>query len=101
MTFSTCDVDSQFTCNLGDCISIRKRCDTITDCSDQSDEEDCILIDIPTSYNKLESPSSNDDEPLEVFYGVTIENINQIDTKNLILETTLKFNMTWRDNRLH
>ena len=86
LTFSTCDVDTQFTCNFGDCIPLAKRCDTIQDCDDGSDEEICMLADVPSGYNKLEAPPKSEDSPPTIFFGLTIENINQIDTKNLVLD---------------
>ena len=107
LTLSNCDVDNQFTCDFGDCISITKRCDTVKDCGDGSDEVGCTLADIPESYNRLESPSSSSssasadvNDSLVVTFGATIETINQIDTHNLVIETTVKLNLTWYDDRL-
>jgi len=37
----TCDPQTQFQCDDGDCISISYRCDRDNDCSDRSDEENC------------------------------------------------------------
>merc|ERR1719481_1801673 len=37
----TCDPQTQFQCDDGDCISISYRCDRDNDCSDRSDEEGC------------------------------------------------------------
>ncbi|XP_023332382.1 uncharacterized protein LOC111704388 [Eurytemora carolleeae] len=38
--FTTC-VEGQFTCNNGHCIDIEERCDQTSNCSDESDEENC------------------------------------------------------------
>lgn len=32
---------NEFSCRNGQCVDIAKRCDSYSDCYDQSDEEDC------------------------------------------------------------
>ena len=75
MTLSSCELGSQFTCDLGRCIPISQRCDNIRNCIDGSDEDECNLIDIPQSYDKLEPPKSKRLEPLIVSISIIIENI--------------------------
>jgi hypothetical protein len=100
LTFSSCEVGIEFTCNFGRCIDIAKRCDNIKDCNDGSDEEDCTTIDIPQFYEKLEPPRSGTSGPLVVNVSVVIENINDIDTKQMMIDTTMKITMKWKDGRL-
>ena len=100
LTFSSCEVGREFTCNFGRCINITKRCNNVKDCNDGSDEEDCTIIDIPQSYDKLEPPRSGSFSPLVVYLRVTIENINEIDTKHMMIDTTMMLTMMWRDKRL-
>ena len=100
LTFSSCEVGEQFTCSSGSCIPIHQRCDNKRDCRDGSDEEGCITIDIPKSYDKLEPPTSESLEPLVVSLLVEIENINDIDTKHMMIDTTMKIKMFWKDKRL-
>ena len=57
LKFTTC-VTGQFTCNDGQCVSIEKRCDQTSHCNDQSDEENCRIINMKTSYNDKIAPFS-------------------------------------------
>ena len=100
LTLSSCDWGSQYTCDVGRCIPISQRCDNIRNCIDGSDEDECNLIDIPQSYDKLEPPTSNSLEPLMVTISIIIENINGIDTKQMMIDITMKVTMWWKDERL-
>ena len=57
LKLSTCTL-SQFTCNNGFCINISSRCDQTVDCDDNSDEENCKIIDVARGYNKYIPPFS-------------------------------------------
>ena len=101
LTFSTCDVPNQFTCNSGDCIDIKNRCDEVTHCIDGSDEELCESVYIPPSYNVANAPRpSDEDDPLEIGMDINIVNIDSIDTVNMILSLTMKITLRWYDSRL-
>ena len=52
LSFSTCVLGSDFTCNNGECISKYKRCDNILDCGDHSDEDNCQAILIDPIYDR-------------------------------------------------
>ena len=94
LTLSQCDFGKEFTCNSGNCIDVRKRCDYKFDCEDQSDEIGCTSIEIPLSYKKLEAPDSN-----ITFYD-TIESVHNIDTIGMSVELTSLILMRWYDQRL-
>ena len=54
--FSTC-MDDEFTCDDGTCINMTKRCDNINNCpNDISDEVECKLVIIPSSYEETYAP---------------------------------------------
>ena len=61
LKFTTC-IPGQFTCNDGQCVGIEKRCDQTTHCKDQSDEENCHIIQMKSSYNEKIAPFSYSQE---------------------------------------
>ena len=58
ITLSICQFGKEFTCDSGHCINMNKRCNYITDCNDGSDENNCILVQIPYSYAKQFPPGN-------------------------------------------
>jgi len=56
VVFTTC-FDDEFTCYDGTCINMTKRCDNIVNCPyDMSDEAECKLLEIPSSYKQAYAP---------------------------------------------
>ena len=51
----------QFTCSDGLCVDLARRCDGHTDCKDTSDELDCRVLNLHSSYNKFLSPPPSND----------------------------------------
>ena len=102
LTISMCDFGQEFTCNTGSCITIDKRCDGIKNCLDASDEEQCSRIDIPKSYKKIRPPPQKigSKETFHVYVNVTIENIDTIDMRGMLVGLTLKVSIMWQDVRL-
>ena len=102
LTFSFCDFGSEFTCSTGHCIDMRKRCNSVKDCIDESDEEQCSQLEIPKTYEKINPPEEKVDseESLVLQTQITIENIKHIDTKNMVIGLTLNIRMRWKDLRL-
>ena len=48
--------DHEFTCDDGQCVDIGKRCDQIINCRDESDEQDCSILELKSGYNKMIPP---------------------------------------------
>ena len=94
ITLSRCEFGDEFTCDSGHCIDIRKKCDGHIDCTDSSDEDHCVLVQIPKSYNRLRPPNSN------ITTKIKLLKIHDIDTKNMLIEYTYKIYMNWQDERL-
>ncbi|XP_066157968.1 neuronal acetylcholine receptor subunit alpha-7 isoform X6 [Euwallacea fornicatus] len=52
------------------------------------------------TYNVLERPVANESEPLEVKFGLTLQQIIDVDEKNQILTTNAWLNLEWTDYNL-
>ena len=78
-----------------------ERCDRRVDCEDASDEQNCDIVEIEDSYNRLITPiSDNKYGTVLVNITIDIEDILNIDeVKEIFL---VKFSLTrdWKDNRL-
>lgn len=95
-----CIFGKQFTCHSGDCIDIERRCDETMDCDDSSDEIDCRLIDMPTSYLRAQHPPPSEGEKIHIYTHIKITDIHHIDTINMYITLTTKIYMKWKDPRL-
>ena len=96
-----CVFGKQFTCNSGDCIDLWRRCDEIEDCDDRSDEIDCHLIDMPSSYVRAQCPPpTSENEKIIIYTHVEITIIHHVDTINMLVTLTTIIHMRWKDPRL-
>ena len=93
-----------YTCNNGQCIWSKKRCDHIADCRDESDEEDCKILILRKSYRKISPPimrgnNINVTIPADVKINITLEDVSSI--KEAENEIKVKFSMTinWYETR--
>ena len=49
--------EAHFTCNNGDCVMMKERCDQMLNCKDGSDEENCKTVVLEKSYRKVAPPA--------------------------------------------
>ena len=104
LTLSLCYPGKDFTCDSGQCIPLAKRCNQLSECADGSDEYNCNLVNVPTSYNKLISPGLNEKsngQPIRLFINVNILSIDLIDTVEMCVGITFDTEIKWTDDRLH
>ncbi|XP_033176930.1 neuronal acetylcholine receptor subunit alpha-7 isoform X3 [Bombus vosnesenskii] len=59
-----------------------------------------LLNELLSSYNTLERPVANESEPLEVRFGITLQQIIDVDEKNQILTTNAWLKLEWMDYNL-
>ncbi|XP_065165088.1 neuronal acetylcholine receptor subunit alpha-7 isoform X2 [Atheta coriaria] len=66
----------------------------------QGPHEKRLLNNLLGPYNVLERPVANESEPLEVKFGLTLQQIIDVDEKNQILTTNAWLNLEWNDYNL-
>ena len=101
-TLSVCNFSREYTCDSGDCVDMEKRCDTIYDCEDASDEEDCDHVWLSGSYKKEYAPMrmKGNDQLLHINTNINLEKIDFIDTLKMKIGVTFQVEMMWKDERL-
>ncbi|XP_059487018.1 neuronal acetylcholine receptor subunit alpha-7 isoform X3 [Neocloeon triangulifer] len=66
----------------------------------QGPHERRLLNDLLNAYNTLERPVANESEPLEVKFGLTLQQIIDVDEKNQLLITNIWLSLEWNDYNL-
>ncbi|XP_031337752.1 neuronal acetylcholine receptor subunit alpha-7 isoform X11 [Photinus pyralis] len=66
----------------------------------QGQHEKRLLNNLLTPYNVLERPVANESEPLEVKFGLTLQQIIDVDEKNQLLITNIWLSLEWNDYNL-
>ena len=102
LTLSSCIFGTEFTCNSGECIEMSKRCNKVSDCKDASDEDGCVLVRIPNSYEKIDAPKSREenDETEKLHTRVNVITVDVIDTLKMLIGITFEIEVKWVDDRL-
>ncbi|XP_056645351.1 neuronal acetylcholine receptor subunit alpha-7 isoform X1 [Diorhabda sublineata] len=68
--------------------------------SKQGPHEKLLLTNLLANYNVLERPVANESEPLEVKFGLTLQQIIDVDEKNQLLITNIWLSLEWNDYNL-
>uniref|UniRef100_A0A8D9AJX1 Neuronal acetylcholine receptor subunit alpha-7 n=4 Tax=Cacopsylla melanoneura TaxID=428564 RepID=A0A8D9AJX1_9HEMI len=68
--------------------------------SSQGPHEKRLLDNLLNLYNPLERPVANESEPLLVTFGITLQQLIDVDEKNQILTTNAWLNLEWVDYNL-
>ena len=103
LTLSACDFPEEFTCNSGSCIDIFQHCNNKKDCDDGSDEENCTVLKIPSTYDSSIPPEYGHDknQPNEIYTQVKVINIDEVNTITMTVGLTIDIFFKWRDHRIN
>uniref|UniRef100_A0AAG5CPT4 Uncharacterized protein n=1 Tax=Anopheles atroparvus TaxID=41427 RepID=A0AAG5CPT4_ANOAO len=66
----------------------------------QRPHEKKLLNNLLQTYNTLERPVANESDPLEVKFGLTLQQIIDVDEKNQLLITNIWLSLEWNDYNL-
>ena len=97
--------NGEFTCNDGQCLDMEKRCDQISNCKDESDEDNCKMLVMKENYNKKIAPFQFDYKeqaitPAAVNVSFTVMDMLSIQEVNLVFVLKFRLLMEWYDHRL-
>ena len=81
--------EEKFTCNDGQCVRMEERCNQISNCRDESDEDNCKMLVMKENYNKKIAPFGFDyDEqkiiPVDVNISMAVMYILSIQEVDLV-----------------
>ena len=98
---------NEFTCNDGQCIKIKERCDQLPQCEDESDEQKCILLVLGHGYNKEVPPSVvakrrnfKETKLLPIKVSLTLQKVVAIEEVDFSISFKFKITLKWRENRV-
>ncbi|XP_042221422.1 uncharacterized protein LOC121865930 [Homarus americanus] len=101
LTLTSCTM-AQFSSHSGHCLPRSRRCNSIHDFPDGSDEERCQerLVERPHDYDTLTPPTNSNNEPIQVSYMFTVNNIQEISTTPETAVVDMTITLCWHDPRL-
>ncbi len=106
LTLSEC-FPHKFTCSDGSCVDLGAKCDSVLDCADGSDEEECSFVVAEDGYDKEQIPSISQEEteeerlsPVQVYISVGISSIPDIDASRGRFRSDFRLRLRWHDPRL-
>ena len=83
-------------------INITKRCDGVMDCSDNSDERKCHMINLDQeAYNKeVPPPPVEGETKLNLLANINIHNILELDEVMSLVSLQMDIQISWSDPRI-
>ena len=100
LTLSACSED-QFTCKDGNCVRMEQRCDGRSDCYDESDEMECKIIKLKSSYSVgISPPPQKYRNKSDIFVSIDIKDILELDEIGKVFQVKFILYLTWIDSRL-
>ncbi len=93
---------NQFACGDGSCQPLEYRCNKRQDCLDGSDEQDCGLVYVDSSYVKDYSPpSDNAEEKFKISLAVSVYNFLKLFETDFLSAMQFQLHLSWTDGRVN
>ena len=103
LKLSGCDPTGEFTCNDGECVDMEQRCNQIPNCRDKSDEVDCRLLVLESTYNKKVPPiiptGGNNFDKTQVAISISILKIVSMEEVQHKIDLQFEITLEWKENR--
>ena len=103
LKMSGCNPDREFTCDDGQCVNMEERCNQIPNCRDESDELDCKLLILKSSYNKNVPPIvptiGNNFNKTEVWISINLQKIVSMEEVQHKIDLQFEISLQWKENR--
>lgn len=101
LSLSVCN-ETQYMCSDGQCIALEDRCDAKDDCIDETDEDNCAVLEIPEGYRKFKPPknSENSSLPLQPYLQVELLRFLNIEDVQSTINVEFQVQLKWTDSRL-
>ena len=103
LKMSSCNTDGEFTCDDGQCVTMKQRCDQVPHCKDKSDERACKMLIIEEGYSKTVPPftvRTTDDLIVPVQLNISIDLLKIVDMEETDhkIDFQFKISLTWKEN---
>jgi len=103
LSLSACP-EGSFNCDDGVCIELARKCDSSSDCQDNSDEKNCTILLFSSDYSKDIIPIQKHDDQTHsqssISIGLSIWDILDIDINSGKVRLKLGIMLEWIDPRL-
>ena len=93
--------DGEFTCDDGQCVRMEQRCDQLSDCRDESDEDNCQLLVVKGNYNKRVPPitTRTGRVVVPVKVSITLFKVVSIVERKSSIDFQFEIILEWKENR--
>ena len=95
--------DGHFTCSDGQCVTMEERCNQIPNCRDESDEENCKVLVLKSTYNKKVPPivPKGGGQFEKTIVEISISLLKVVSMEEVQHKIDLQFEITleWKENR--
>ena len=103
LKLSGCKID-EFTCSDGQCVAMEDRCNQLSNCRDKSDEMDCQLVVLESTYNKkvppiIASGGEVDFNPVQVNISISLLKIVSMEEVQHKIDLQFAIILEWKENR--
>lgn len=100
MSLSACG-EKDYMCDSGQCIDLQARCDAKDDCDDETDEDNCSILEVPEGYRSFKPPKNVEEpnEPLKPEVQFQFIRFLEIDDVLEAIQLEFVVQLTWMETR--